>query len=617
MRLSFEFSHLGIPRGLLLDSQFNLSLANIVGGRYRYLQDLLALDRCRDPVPSATWPRCPSPICLANWERFLATHPDQGFATFIFNGLSAGFRIGFDRSTTRLHSTRKNHLSASVNPSVVRDRIRSERDLGRLVGPVHQSYLPYLHVSPIGLVPKKGQLGQWRMIVDLSFPRGHSINYGISKGFCSLSYASVDDAVEWILYLGRCTELIKLDLKDAYRIIPIHPQDMHLLAISWEGSTFVDRALPFGLRSAPKVFSAVSDMIAWALHQEGLEYQIHYLDDYLFFGRPGTGQGALLLSKALQVFSNLGVPVAPHKIEGPSTSVSFLGIIIDTQTFELRLPSRKVQHLRELISLWCLKRSCTRKELESFLGHLSHAASVVRPGRTFLRQLFGLLHLAKAPHHFIRITAGARADLCWWKCFLEQWNGLSFFPLPTPSVHVYTDASTTFGCGAFTQSVGFFSLQWPASCIGLGISALELIPAVLAAGIWGRYWSGQHVCFHSDNTGVVSVLKSRTAETPFQMHLLRCFSLYCAIFNFTYSVVHVPGVFNVAADALSRDDLTLFLSIVPQTPRSHIPQATLELLILSKPDWGSAVWTSLFTRSLAEVWPNQPFPPMSPERRGT
>ena len=105
---------------------------------------------------------------------------------------------------------------------------------------------------------------------------------------------------------------------------------------------------------------------------------------------------------------------------------------------------------------------------------------------------------------------------------------------------------------------------------------------VVATAVWGQYWTGQHVCFHSDNMGVVSVLQSRTAETEFQMHLLRCFPLYCSIFKFSYSAVHIPGSQNTAADALSRNDLTTFLSLVPQTPQVVIPQAILNLLVCNK-----------------------------------
>ena len=68
--------------------------------------------------------------------------------------------------------------------------------------------------------------------------------------------------------------LVKSDLKDAYRIVPVHPDDYHLLGIAWDECVYVDRALPFGLCSAPKIFSAVADFIAWVLHQQGIPHQL-------------------------------------------------------------------------------------------------------------------------------------------------------------------------------------------------------------------------------------------------------------------------------------------------------------------------------------------------------
>ena len=182
-------------------------------------------------------------------------------------------------------------------------------------------------------------------------PVNHSVNEGISRELSSISYASVDDAVEQILQLGRGTQLVKLDLEKAYRNTPVHPQDHHLLAISWEGSTYVDRALPFGLRSAPKIFSAVADMIAWALHCAGIQHQIHYLDDFLFLGAPGTGEAAGALAIALRVLDQMGFPVAVHKTEGPSSCITFLGILIDTASFELRLPVGKSNDCKPCCSL--------------------------------------------------------------------------------------------------------------------------------------------------------------------------------------------------------------------------------------------------------------------------
>ena len=442
------------------------------------------------------------------------------------------------------------------------------------------------------------------MIVDLSFPPDHSVNNSISPELAAMTYAKVDDAVHLITELGMRTELVKLDLKNAYRIVPVHPDDHHLLGIQWEGKTYVDRALPFGLRSAPKIFSAVADMVSWVLHCAGIQHQLHYLDDFLFLGAPDTEEGARALAIALEVLRFLGILVAVHKTEGPATIITFLGILIDTWSFQLRLPEDKLQRLQALLEVWCIKKAAKRKELESLLGHLSHAATVVRQGRTFLRALFSLLSVARAPHHYVRLNAGARADLAWWRCFLQSWNGSSFFPPPIPSVDVYSDASGNFGYGAVVAGLGWVQGQWPQNWATIEISAKELVPVVMAAAIWGRYWSGRHVCFHSDNMAVVAVLKSRTAKTPHLMHLLRCFLFFCAYYAFHFSVEHVPGSMNQAADALSRGNMPLFSSLAPQTPQYPVPSPLSDLLVVTPPDWGSPDWTRLFTSCLAEVLPH-------------
>ena len=202
------------------------------------------------------------------------------------------------------------------------------------------------------------------MIVDLSFPRNHSVNDSISRELSSISYATVDDAIQCILQLGTGTELVKLEHKNAYHIVPVHPQDHHLLAVRWEGRMYIDRALPFGLRSAPNIFSAVADMVTWALHCSGICNQIHYLDDFLFMGAPGSNKGARALSIALRVLEYLGVPVAAHKTEGPSTAVTFLGILtpcINTVTSELRLPQDKLERLQALLQSWAMKKPACAK----------------------------------------------------------------------------------------------------------------------------------------------------------------------------------------------------------------------------------------------------------------
>ena len=119
-----------------------------------------------------------------------------------------------------------------------------------------------------------------RLIIHLSHPKGASVNDGIEPELCTLKYASVDKAA--VLSLGRGALLAKLDVESTYRILPVHPEDCLLLGMSWQGKMYVDTALPFGPRSAPKIFSAVADALQWALEGRRVKV-IHYLDDFLLF----------------------------------------------------------------------------------------------------------------------------------------------------------------------------------------------------------------------------------------------------------------------------------------------------------------------------------------------
>ena len=363
----------------------------------------------------------------------------------------------------------------------------------------------------MGLVPKRHS-DKWRLVVDLSSPRGRSVNDGISPALCSLQYASIDNAVDLIMYLGRSTELVKLDLSNAYRIVPVHPDDQPLLGISWQGNTYLDRSLPFGLKSAPKILTAVADLLTWVLYCEGISFVLHYSDNFLVLGPPGSIMAATMRSGVESILAHVGAPLAHHKIEGPTTALIFLGIRMDTNLFQLSLPEEKLSRLQDILCQWKRRKCCTKKELESLIGHLSHAATVIRPGRIFLRNLFALL--SRLTIHAC-LNLDVRTDIAWWQCLLQHWNGRSFFPLPSPSCHLYSDASGSFGCGAHSIELdSWFQLLWPHTWNDIEIAAKELVPTVLAAAIGGPRWSGSHVCFHCDNDAVVTISKTGEHSMP-------------------------------------------------------------------------------------------------------
>ena len=175
--------------------------------------------------------------------------------------------------------------SALANPTPV-SYIQTEIEAVRLIGPVNKSDYPNIDISHFGVIPKRSQPGKWRLILDLSFPSGFSVNDAINSELSSMKYATVDDAAKLVLVLGKGTRMAKLDIAHAYRNIPVHPDDRHLFGMVWNSQLFIDTVLPFGLRSAPKIFSAVADALEWILTQQGVSHSIHYLDDFFTVGSP-------------------------------------------------------------------------------------------------------------------------------------------------------------------------------------------------------------------------------------------------------------------------------------------------------------------------------------------
>ena len=99
--------------------------------------------------------------------------------------------------------------------------------------------------------------------MDLSSPSVASVNNGIDPSQCSVHYSGLDEALAMICKLGKGALLAKLDLKSACRIILVHPDNRPLLGMKWDSDVFLDATLPFGLRSAPKLFSAMADVLLW------------------------------------------------------------------------------------------------------------------------------------------------------------------------------------------------------------------------------------------------------------------------------------------------------------------------------------------------------------------
>ena len=179
------------------------------------------------------------------WESYLSKYPNRQLVEFFLQGLTKGFHIGFNcASAITLKSAKSNMESARLHGKVVDEYLQTEMSLGCVAGPFLPDAIPDGDVTRFGAIPKNHQPNKWRLIVDLSYPTGHSVNDGISPPLCSLYYVTIDDAVHQIFTLGKGCLLAKIDIQSAFRLLPVHPADRHLLLMKWNDKVHVDTCFP-------------------------------------------------------------------------------------------------------------------------------------------------------------------------------------------------------------------------------------------------------------------------------------------------------------------------------------------------------------------------------------
>ena len=206
---------------------------------------------------------------------------------------------------------------------------------------------------------------------------------------------------------------------------------------------------------------ALVDALLWIMYHRGVQFGPHYLDDFLFAGPPGSSVCDTSLATAVSTCEALGVPIAEEKTVGPTTCITFLGIQVDTVRGTLSLPTDKLEHIKSIVCSWRGCKKCSKRELLSLIGQLQHAATVVKPGRTFLRRMIDLSTVVAQLHYTVRLNKAFQADLEWWHVFLETWNGvgiLRVLGVSRPDCSVQSDASGKWGCGAVWNQQ-WFQLQ--------------------------------------------------------------------------------------------------------------------------------------------------------------
>lgn len=409
----------------------------------------------------------------------------------------------------------------------------------------------------------------------------------------------MQSAIALVRSIGRGAKLAKVDVKAAFRCVPVHPSDRWLLGMQWDGAFYADLALPFGLKSSPGIWERYASLAEWILRRAGVRHLIHYVDDFLVGGAPDSEECAHAVSTIVAVFKRLGIPISTSKFEAeatPTTVVRFLGILIDSLRMEARLDTDRVAAIKAALKLWLTRKTCSRTELQSLIGVLSFAARVVPAGRTFLRRLISTL--SSSGHSFRAIMLGDdfRADLRWWQAFIAEWNGVALLPAAhwtapgnqmahtAPVFELSTDACTT-GFGA-VWGAKWMHGQWSPEQLGaakrkqtISMPYLEMLAIALALSTWGPLLRGLKITVQCDAQSAVQALQGFTCSDSALMHLIRIILWLAAKHSFAIRCVHIAGRSNVAADLLSRGAVQAFRAAFPghesgPTPSMPLPPQT-------------------------------------------
>lgn len=512
-----------------------------------------------------------SQMHIPGWRHELSYENDINLKNYLSFGIENGFLI-IDEDCTVPSYECSNYSSVLTGPAFdyIDEIIGKELACGKYVV---TSSKPHC-VHSLGAVPKKGS-AKWRPITDCKRPIGTSINSYMSTTFHNFCYTTIDNVIEM---LNPGTFMASVDISAAYRSILIHPSQWKYQGISWKvdgNQTYLlDTHLCFGLRCAPYLFTQISNFVIRCLRRRGFTRCTAYLDDFFVTG--STENECRLAQQALiSILRSLGFFIAWDKCISPTQEITYLGISLNTREMSVKIPSGKMQKLRDELKFFSGKKRATVKQIQRLCGILAHCSKIIKGGRTFSHRIIELLKGWHPGVKRIRLSDRFRYDISWWESFASIFNGKNLMVKHNfGQGPLFTTDSCIEGYGLWTEhdwQAGYFNctdtpnlstldsthshwvnvhLQDKGSCDNINV--LELIPVWLSLVRCAATWRDLHVVCLTDNSSVMAMINKGCSTNEMCMILLRDIFWRCAINNVHLTARHISGNLNVVADSLSR-----------------------------------------------------------------
>lgn len=398
------------------------------------------------------------------------------------------------------------------------------------------------YISPVFLVPKPN--GSFRFILNLK-----TLNQYIWN-----SPFKMEDfrTAKRLILPGDF--MATLDLQDAYHLISVYKSHRKFLRFQWNKKLYEFQCLPFGLSTAPRIFTKVMRCVVGFLRRRGLS-SVLYLDDLLLIGN-SLAECNKNIHDTVSLLESLGFLINFKKsVLIPSVQCKFLGFIYNSSTMRMNLPKSKVTKACTLCQSIRIKSLVTIQEFSEFLGFITSLCPAVPYGPLYTKQLERAKYLALLAHHgsykgTFLLKSEVINDILWWERVLPVNLGISFQETPFDT-EIFSDASKS-GWGAWSGVLKTHG-WWNAEEAAQSINLLELKATYYAIRCFAHGYTNSRILLRIDNTTAISyVNRMGGVQFPKYNEIARAIWQYCESRNITLFASYIKSKDNVQADTESR-----------------------------------------------------------------
>jgi len=463
-----------------------------------------------------------------------------------------------------------------------------------------------------GIMCRMKPNGTARIILNLSAPKGNSVNEGIDG---DLFPATMSSTTAWLNILdkaGKKCLIIKVDWANAYKHMPVRNEDLNLQYFNWLGKDFVEVMLIFGAVSSAGLFDSLAkvvlDLVVRHAHFPP-DMAIQYLDDVCAAAPQGC-QSIFRLEKAYRdIASDVGVNLAPttdpDKAFSPTTTGTVLGVIYDTVSWTWAIPVEKLSRVLSQLRQGLTNNTLPQHEVWSLVGRLVHYAPLIPCGRYNIHELLKANAESEDRNNHVLMTADIRRQLYFWWLMLKTTNGFSSIPppivFPAWTLEYFTDASggTSLSLGHGTGGIGgkfWFMVPWGHKInsgaraadgrkLSRKLSALELVGPLICVASDYAINAGKPIKIWVDNAGSIGVWR-RGYSTRCNLcnTLVRAIGRVAAHFGTSVSIQKITRCSNdgsILADELSKGRFAAFRQKKPIQWLTNLEPAWIPTSILS------------------------------------